>query len=129
MRYLFKRRLPRELITGLLLVALAFRALIPVGFMPSGDHGFSLQICRAGFLAPMHSLDHPLLDQQGNPERPSHFEHCPFGTAPATGPISSDLAVALAAPAAFAPPAVFTTLQRASRPDRSHPPRAPPNLA
>jgi hypothetical protein len=40
MRRLITGRIQRELLTSLLLVAIAFRALIPVGFMPSAARPF-----------------------------------------------------------------------------------------
>jgi hypothetical protein len=43
-----------RLLIGALLIAFAFRALIPQGFMPSADRPFTLQICPDGF--PAHLL-------------------------------------------------------------------------
>lgn len=120
MRDYFKSRTRRELITALLLVALAFRALIPVGFMPAADGSVSLQICRAGFLA---SVDPP------NPHAPpgqAHFEHCPFGSAPATGPIANAPVLQAAALTSSPPLSDFVTLQLSARLDAAHQPRAPP---
>jgi hypothetical protein len=122
MRYRPKSRTQRELITALLLVALTFRALIPMGFMPAADGAFSLQICRAGFLA---SIDPP--DQHAPPGQPSHFEHCPFGSAPATGPIANVPALQAAGPLAFPPAGDFITLRLGARLERAHQPRAPPS--
>src|SRR6267143_4821083 len=77
---LFNRR-RRELVTCILLVALALRALIPVGFMPASGNLFSLTICRADFPAP--SLPQ---DSDRHPVNPPRIEHCAFGNAPAAGP-------------------------------------------
>lgn len=77
---LFNRR-RRELVTSILLVALALRALIPVGFMPANGEGFSLTICRADFQAPSAPQD-----PGRHPGNPLHIEHCAFGNAPAAGP-------------------------------------------
>jgi hypothetical protein len=77
---LFNRR-RRELVTSILLVALALRALIPVGFMPAIGEGFSLTICRADFPAPSAPQD-----AGRHPGSPPHIEHCAFGNAPAAGP-------------------------------------------
>jgi hypothetical protein len=77
---LFNRR-RHELVTSILLVALALRALIPVGFMPASGEGFSLTICRADFPAPSAPQD-----RGRHPGNPPHIEHCAFGNAPAAGP-------------------------------------------
>lgn len=122
MYHCLKSRTQRELITALLLVALAFRALIPVGFMPAADGAFSLQICRAGSLA---SIDPP--DQHAPPGHPLHFEHCPFGSAPATGPLAHVPALHAAGLTAFAPVDDLQTLRLRARFDRAHQPRAPPS--
>jgi hypothetical protein len=83
LRFLNRRR--RELVTGILLVALVLRALIPVGFMPSAGAPFSLEICHAGLpkavLAHHHSGQH-------QPGSETHFDHCTFGSAPAVGPLA-----------------------------------------
>jgi Protein of unknown function (DUF2946) len=128
MRRLITGRIQRELLTSLLLVAVAFRALIPVGFMPSAERPFSLEICHAGTLAlpaatsggSDHSVPH---------DHSSHFEHCPFGSAPGTGPLSSLPQVertALGAPLSISH---FATLRLGVRLDRAHAARAPPVLA
>jgi len=77
---LFNRR-RRELVTSILLVALALRALIPVGFMPASGEGFSLTICRVDFPAPSAPQD-----PGRHPGNAPHIEHCAFGNAPAGGP-------------------------------------------
>jgi hypothetical protein len=105
----------------MLLVALAFRALIPAGFMPAADGGFSLQICRAGFLA---SIDPP--DPHAPPGHPSHFEHCPFDSAPATGPTANVPALHAAGLTPSPPLGDFVTLRLGARLDAAHQPRAPP---
>jgi hypothetical protein len=120
MRRLINRRLQRRLLTSLLLVAMVFRALIPDGFMPSAQRPFSLEICHAGALTADHSAP---------PNHSPHFEHCPFGSAPGTGPLSSLPRVALTG--LTAPPAIshFATLRLGVRLDRAHAARAPPALA
>jgi hypothetical protein len=70
----------RDRVTGILLVALVFHALIPAGFMPVSGQGFPFAICRADFPAPSSPLDGQ------HPGNPSHTEHCAFGNAPAAGP-------------------------------------------
>lgn len=112
----------RELITSILLVALAFRALIPVGFMPATEKPFSLEICHAGFLA--HLGPHGLGQ---HPDSQSNFDHCPFGSAPATGPISQTTALLLPSWLIASASAVdFEPLRLGVRHDRAHPPRGPP---
>jgi hypothetical protein len=128
MRRLITGRLSRELLTSLLLVAMAFRALIPVGFMPSAERPFSLEICRGGTLA----LPVPTTagsDHSVPPDHSSHFEHCPFGSAPGTGPLSSLPRVQLTALAAPSSIGHFATLRLGVRLDRAHAARAPPALA
>jgi hypothetical protein len=44
-------RVQQQWLISVLLVALAVRALIPAGFMPSADQPFTLQICPDGFPA------------------------------------------------------------------------------
>jgi hypothetical protein len=124
MRRLITGRLQRELLISLLLVAVAFRALIPPGFMPSAQRPFSLEICHAGALALPAGTDHSV-----PPDHSSHFEHCPFGSAPGPGPLSSLPQVARTQ--LDAPPATshFATLRLGAHLDRAHAPRAPPLLA
>ena len=63
-----------RLIAGILLLSLLFRALIPTGFMPA-RHAFGLIVCHDG----MHA----------HAGGKAHVEHCPFGSAPASGPTPS----------------------------------------
>jgi hypothetical protein len=112
-------------ITSLLLVSLVFRALIPVGFMPSSDKPFSLEICRGGFLAQVDPRD---LDQNQHPGTSSHFEYCPFGSAPATGPISQ---VAIVLPFQLTVTefvAAAKSPRLIARRERAHEARGPPRL-
>jgi hypothetical protein len=89
---------------SILLVAFASRALIPPGFMPASDRPFSVEICWEAFPADVLALGEPRhADSMGvhsvQPDAPagahhhhsgspSHSEHCVFGTACSTGPIS-----------------------------------------
>src|ERR1700728_3884655 len=116
MRRLITGRFQRELLTSLLLVAIVFRALIPAGFMPSSQRPFSLEICHAGTLA--HSGT--------SPDHSSHFEHCPFGSAPGSGPLPSLPRVAQAGLTAAPAIAHFATLRLGARLERAHAARAPP---
>ena len=128
MRCLITGRLQRELLTSLLLVTMAFRALIPAGFMPSAERPFSLEICHAGTLA-LPATPLPGSDHSAPPNHSPHFEHCPFGSAPGTGPLSSLLQVRLAVLNAAPSVSRFATLRQGVRLDRAHAARAPPSLA
>jgi len=112
MRRLTHNRRLRGLLTGLLLVALAFRALTPAGFMPSGHGPFALMICHAAVIPHDH---HPGTD------------HCPFGAAPAAGPIP-ELAALTSTPSDSARiDAAFNAQRPCVRRPRAHPPRGPPS--
>lgn len=114
----------RDWVASILLVALAFRAIVPVGFMPASGSLFALEICRDQQAAPAaHHLGHHHSGAQ------SHSDRCPFGSAPAAGPVSQIAgAEPVRLPAAI--PAVdFDELRLGARPDRAHRSRAPPQLA
>jgi hypothetical protein len=113
-----------------LLALLLFRAYVPAGFMPASGIPFALELCPVGMAAPHH---HP-----GSPEHTgshdhggSHadFEACPFGSAPAAGPISHHIAFQAPAPALSRPVVAFQSPCLTLRPQRSHLPRGPPSLA
>jgi hypothetical protein len=83
MRFKLSHRTTRTLIVGVMLFAVAMRALIPQGFMPASDRPFSIQICPEGF--PIQ-----LLVDSGHHHHPgthSHSDHCVFGSACANGPV------------------------------------------
>jgi hypothetical protein len=112
-----------SLLTSLLLAMLLFRAYVPVGFMPASGTPFELQICPVGLPAQMaqHLHHHSGLHD--------HFEHCPFGSAPAAGPISHLIGyepagdIVSQSVVAFEPPRLGVRLRRA------HQSRGPPSLA
>src|ERR1700734_2716344 len=119
---LLQRR--RNSFTSLLLVALLFRAYVPVGFMTAAGAPFRLELCPAfGMSVPAHHLHHH------DSRHPADPQDCPFGSAPAQGPVS-DLPV-------LDPPGQIPFLQAipagperlVTRPLRSHQPRGPPSLA
>lgn len=114
----------RNLVTGLLLLALAFRAYVPIGFMPAAGHPFAVQLCNGSIPAPFAAHHH-----HQHSDSHAQFEHCPFGSAPATGPISHDATPALAGPVASAPIVRLAQLPPPARFDHTHQPRAPPRLA
>jgi hypothetical protein len=74
-------------LASLLVVALALRALIPVGFMPGGNGQLALQICPEGFPAALlHGSGHHHEGRETS-ESPGHDHkswmqgHCPYGAA------------------------------------------------
>ncbi len=114
----------RNLATRLLLAFFLLRAYVPLGFMPASGTPLLLEICPQGLHMPVSAqhLHH-------NPGNHGHFENCPFGSAPASGPISHlisfQAAEQVASPSVltFAPSLVGVRLQRA------HQARAPPAVA
>jgi hypothetical protein len=108
-----------------LLVASLLHAYVPLGFMPASGAPFLLELCPEGLQVSMqaHHSHHSHHAQHAS------FEHCPFGSAPAVGPISH--------PFGFAAPSlvssrVFIPNEQppfAIRLSRAHPPRGPPALA
>jgi hypothetical protein len=83
MRFELSSKSTRTLIAGIMLLAFAARALVPQGFMPASDRSFSLEICPDGFPAQffVHAGHH-------HPRTHSSSEHCVFGSAGASGPVS-----------------------------------------
>jgi len=67
-----------------MLFAFAARSLVPVGFMPSNERPFSVEICPEGF--PAQLLVHAGHHRHGAGH--SATEHCVFGTASVSGPPS-----------------------------------------
>ena len=114
-------RARRVLAGAVLLLALLFRAAVPVGFMPSGEGPFALKICPDG-------LPNAHLAHSHHGEGHSHFESCPFGSVPAAGPISHDLGVAALPLAVGQVASEFLVSIRAVRLSRAHAARAPPSL-
>jgi hypothetical protein len=102
---------------------LLFRAYIPAGFMPAGGMPFQLEICPTGLSAqmPAHHAHHGA----GH----GHFEHCPFGSAPASGP-TTDFPVLGAAGAVLSQPIqAFVPVLLRNELQSAHRARAPPDLA
>jgi hypothetical protein len=124
-RRIISRR-SRDLITSLLLVALVFRAYVPLGFMPAAGAPFMLELCPAAAPVPVaahHAHHHP---QPGGHDQ---FDHCPFGSASAPGPLANDAMPAAVEPLALtASPQLVEQPRLSERPDRAHQPRAPPHL-
>jgi hypothetical protein len=113
----------RDLLTGLLLVALLFRAYIPVGFMPASGAPFQVELCPAYAIPiPAHHLHHHDSRHHADPQ------DCPFGGAPAQGPVSELVVFDPPGQMPF-PEAFLAESQRlVARPSRSHQPRGPPSL-
>ncbi len=114
-----------------LLALLIFRAYIPVGFMPASGTPFALELCPVGLagMPAAHVHQHAATHVHQHSGTHADFATCPFGSAPAAGPVAHDIAfeppvLALSRTVA-APQSPLLTL----RPQRSHPPRGPPSLA
>ena len=107
---------------SLLLAMLLLRAYVPVGFMPASGTPFLLELCPGTASLPMPAHHH-------HPDTHGHFDHCPFGSSPAAGPVSQ-LLVFLPPPPAVeqSPPALQSQLGSIRLPS-AHQPRAPPSLA
>ena len=59
-----------------MLLALALRALIPIGFMPAGDGTLSLMICPGGFPPTLLPAQKTMQDDMGMPmPQPHHDGH------------------------------------------------------
>jgi Protein of unknown function (DUF2946) len=120
----FRKSLANHTIISLLLMSLGIRGLIPVGFMPSTDHAFTLQVCpHAAGMQMAQPAGH-----QGHGSNGSHGEHCPFATSAAGAP-TPHIAQLVASSALD----VRIQLQRAEpvravRRFQIQQPRAPPDL-
>lgn len=110
-----------SLLTSLLLAMLLFRAYIPVGFMPASGKPFLLELCPAAASSPMPAHHH-----HGGSQ--GHFDHCPFGSAPAAGPISQLLAFDPPAPPLSHRVVAFDSVLGNVRLQSAHHPRGPPSL-
>jgi hypothetical protein len=125
MRWTLFNRRRRELVTSILLVALVFHALIPVGFMPASGKLFSLTLCHGDFPAPSSPQD-----TGKHPGNSSHTQHCAFGNAPAAGPAMELARVLLTAVTASEPTLLFSEPLRINVAlVRVQQPRGPPRFA
>lgn len=111
----------RNASVSLLLALLLLRAYIPIGFMPASGSLFLLEFCPAAASTPMPAHHH-------HTDTHRHFDNCPFGSAPAAGPISQLLAFAPAAPAVSRQLPVFLTQLGTTRLPVAYRPRGPPSL-
>ena len=129
-----------------LLALLLFRAYIPAGFMPASGVPFALELCPVGlagmpaahFLHQAGTHDHAGTHDAGTHDRAGTHDHsgahadfatCPFGSAPAAGPISHHVDFETPEPALSHPTVAFQSPFFSFRPQRSHLPRGPPSLA
>jgi Protein of unknown function (DUF2946) len=119
----------RELIVSVLLLALTLRALVPAGFMPAADHGFSLEICPDGF--PAQLLHYDMHHEHGAGGAAHHHgssrpEHCVFAAVAGAATAASTLVVLVALESTLTP--LLDTTRSARRTERFHirQPRAPP---
>lgn len=108
------------MLTSLMLAMLLFRAYIPVGFMPASGAPFLLELCPAAASAPMPAHHHHT-DGHGQ------FEHCPFGSVPAAGPISQVIVFNAPAPATSRQSVTLESQLRCTRLPTAHQPRGPPS--
>jgi hypothetical protein len=81
MRTFFRHGGRTDVLAIVILAALAFRAYVPVGFMPASGTPFLVELCPDAGAMPAPHLHH---------HHPGHadFQHCPFGSSPAPGPAS-----------------------------------------
>jgi hypothetical protein len=125
----------RKLIVSILLVALALRALVPVGFMPASDRPFALEICPDGF--PPQLLHYGMFHGHGmhhfggasHSHDAGRSEHCVFAAVASAGPATHPLIVHLPLGPSLVP--LFDTAGSAFRTPRFRiqQPRAPPSPA
>jgi hypothetical protein len=112
-------RLRTAPLISLLLLVLAARALVPVGFMPASDGSAELTLCPAGMVMPAGS---PMADHGG------HFQtdRCPFGSAPFAAPITAIAVIPFLAAAISLPLPSLSPVVVVTRAARGNPPRGPP---
>jgi hypothetical protein len=125
------RQISRSLLSSLLLGLLLMRAYVPVGFMPASGKPFQVELCSAAL-----SMDMP--GMPGMPGMDHHHHHsgsrsnfstCPFGSAPAAGPISHVISFSPAGPIKTEVFGAFTPLLPRATLERAHQPRGPPTLS
>jgi len=140
------RRRRLDVATCFLLGMLLLRAYVPVGFMPASGAPFLLQLCPAAGALPAGlamdarmdmSMD-PRMDMSKGMGMPvgashashqhSHFDQCPFGSAPAAGPLSQFLAFDTAGIVPSRVLVEFQSVRLSQRLQRAHAPRGPPSF-
>ena len=111
------------MLAGVLLAALLFRAYIPVGFMPASGSPFLVELCPAYGSAPAHHGHHH------HPPGQAEFQDCPFGSAPALGPVSHLVGFKPPRPIACSANIPAEPVRPRTRPLHAYQPRGPPSLA
>jgi hypothetical protein len=114
----------RNLATNLVLAFFLLRAYVPLGFMPASGAPLLLEICPQGLQVPA-AAQHA----HHNSGNHGHFENCPFGSAPASGPISHFVSFQVGEQVASAPVLAFATSLLGVKLQRAHQARAPPTVA
>jgi hypothetical protein len=110
------------------LAALLFRAYVPVGFMPAGGAPFRVELCPAsGVLLPSQHAHHH--DSGHDSRHHANFQECPFGSAPAQGPVSHLVVLVAPADIPFLEASAGEPQRLVIRSPRAHRPRGPPALA
>jgi hypothetical protein len=115
-----------DILTGILLAMLLLRAYVPVGFMPASGTPFLLELCPSAspvpsaLAVPAHHGHH----QHAGPH--GHFENCPFGSAPASGPASQLVVFQPSSQATSLEAVEFQSFHIGARLARAHQPRGPP---
>lgn len=119
---------------SLLALALALRALIPVGFMPGGNGQLALQICPEGFPAALlqpsghHHHDHEGSSPGSGHDHKSWMQgHCPFGAAAGAAAVCQSLIVTFDLKSAGPPPDTETVAAALDFRFLVAQPRAPPD--
>ncbi len=120
------RNFSRTLIASLLLALLLLRAYVPVGFMPASGHPFQLEICSTAISMEMPAMPGMPGHHHHHSGSHSNLETCPFGSAPAAGPISEIDFFSPAGPTGTDVFSTFTPLLLRARLERAHQPRGPP---
>jgi len=116
-----------DILTGLLLAMLLIRAYVPVGFMPASGSPFLLELCPAASPMPASPSMPNHHGHQHHAETHDHFANCPFGSAPAAGPISHVVAFQPPGQPALLTSVEFESLRLGTRLPRAHQPRGPPS--
>jgi hypothetical protein len=129
---------------SILLALFVLRAYVPAGFMPAAGAPFLLEVCPTGMpvaagspVAHHHMAGHDMAGHDmaghamGGHDSGGHsgFEDCPFGSAPATGPISQHIAPAPSAPIVSESILASEPAPAGTRLPRAHRARGPPALA
>jgi hypothetical protein len=109
----------------LLLVALLFRAYVPIGFMPASGTPFLLELCADAAPMPM-SMPMPAHHHHHSGTSHNQFQSCPFGSAPVAGPIAHLIGFAPPAPSVPQTILTFESPRISARLERAHQPRGPP---